>query len=38
MAVFGFEGDGVAQCSQAVAKMVEDFPEVLANWDQSSQS
>ena len=30
MAVFGFEGDGVTQCSQAVAKMVEDFPAVLA--------
>ena len=30
MAVFGFEGNGVAQCSQAVAQMVDRFPEFLS--------
>ena len=31
MAVFGFEGDGVSQCSGAVAKMVDQFPELISN-------
>ena len=29
MAVFGFEGNGVAECSKAVASMVDQFPETL---------
>ena len=31
MAVFGFEGDGVSQCSGAVAKMVDQFPDLISN-------
>ena len=31
MAVFGFEGDGVSQCSGAVAKMVDQFPALISN-------
>ena len=30
MAVFGFEGDGVSQCSGAVAKMVDQFPDLIS--------